>query len=66
MKKYLVILTAPSMHMMNEPYDYIKPYIIQDNGHLIDDINERLMRYFALEFKVPLKDVNILSMAAIK
>lgn len=67
MKKYLVILTAPSMHLMNQPDNYIKPYIVKSNEKSIGDyVDNFLMRKFALDYKVPLADVRIISASLLK
>lgn len=67
-EKYLVILTAPSLHLMNEPENYTETYIVQ--GSNIDDVgmyvDEKLMREFALKYKVALNDVRILAAAKVK
>lgn len=67
MKKYLVILMAPSMHFMNDPDNYICPYIVNATDDTISEIvDEKLMRMFALDYKVPLVDVRVLAASIIK
>lgn len=67
MKKYLVILVAPSMHFMNDSDNYTCPYIVNATEDTISEIvDERLMRKFALDYKVPLVDVRILAASIIK
>lgn len=68
MEKYFVTLTSPSHHMMNEPYNYVKAYEVQAKN--VDEaatfVDEKLMRDFALEFKVALSSVRILFASKIK
>lgn len=68
MNKYLVTLTAPSLGLMDQPLDYIKPYIIEADGldSLGEYIDEKLMRKFALEFNVSLPSIKILFASGIK
>lgn len=67
MRNYLIILTAPSMHFMEDPIVYTKPYIVKATQDTITNIvDEKLMRSFALEYKVPLVDVRILAASIIK
>ena len=67
MKKYLVILTAPSMHFMNDPDNYVCPYIVKATEDTISEIvDEKLMRKFSLDYKVPLVDVRVLAASIIK
>lgn len=71
MDKYLVILTAPSLHLMNEPSDYIEPYIVKFTkgtslervGKYVDEI---LIRQFSWQYSVALSDIRILAAAKIK
>lgn len=68
MNKYLITLTAPSLGLMDQPLDYIKPYIIESDNldNLTYYVDEKLMRQFALEFKVNLSSVKVLFAAKIK
>lgn len=49
MDKYLVILTAPSLHLMNESENYTEPFIISfpkntEKEKVGNYVDERLMR----------------------
>lgn len=68
MKKQLVILTAPSLGYMNENSDYIEPFLVSfsNSDELANYINEKLIRKFALKYKVALSDVKILFTAPLK
>lgn len=67
MNKYLIILTAPSMHLMNQSDNFIEPYVVksteEDIGNYVDNF---LTRKFALDYKVPLADVRILAASIVK
>lgn len=71
MDKYLIILTAPSLHLVNDPNDYIEPYIISfSKGTTLDRVGEYvdeiLIRKFSWQYSVALSDVRILAAAKIK
>lgn len=71
MNKYLVILAAPSLHLPNDPQNYIEPYVLNfdsDKGevYISKYVDEILMRKFALDYSVALSDVRILAAAKIK
>lgn len=71
MDKYLVILTAPSLHLMNEPANYIEPYVLEfKRGTSLEEIgiyvDEKLTRRFSMQYSVGLKDIRILAAAKIK
>lgn len=71
MDKYLVVLAAPSLHLMSEPDNYIEPYMVEfKKGTSLDEIghyvNEKLMRKFSLQYSVGLNDVRILAAARVK
>ena len=71
MDKYLIILTAPSFHFVNEPDDYIEPYIVSfAKGTSLDRVGEYvdeiLMRKFSWQYSVALSDIRILAAAKIK
>ena len=62
MKKYLVVLTAPSMHFMSDPINHTKAYVVEAEDNTIGEyVDERLMRKFALDYKVKLSEVRILA-----
>jgi hypothetical protein len=68
MTKYLVILTAPSLGLMDDPYDYFHPYIVVANNEeeLNDYIQEKLSRQFSLAYKVSLSSVETIYVSKIK
>ena len=71
MDRYLVILTAPSAHLLNEEDNYIEPYEVQfEKGTSLEEIgtfiDEKLMRKFSLIHNVALNSVKILAAARIK
>ena len=71
MDKYLIILTAPSMHFMDEDDNYIEPYILSfKKGTSLDRVGEYvdevLTRKFCWQYSVFLSDVRILAAAKIK
>jgi hypothetical protein len=71
MDKYLIILTAPSMHFMNEDDNYIEPYILSFKkgtslsrvGEYVDEV---LTRKFCWQYSVALADVRILAAAKLR
>lgn len=68
MNKYLIGLTAPSLCLMNQPENYIEPYIVEANNldELGQYVDNYLMRKFALDFKVALSNVKILFASKIR
>ena len=68
MKKYLITLAAPSLGLIHENENYIEPYIVSAEN--LDDlsfyVDNKLMRKFALDYKVALSDVRILFATALK
>ena len=71
MDKYLVILAAPSLHLISEPTDYIEAYTVEfSKGTSLDVVgnyvDERLMRAFSTKYSVGLNDVRILAAAKCK
>lgn len=57
MEKYVIVLTAPSHHLMNDPSDYFKAYEIECKEDEIDYYVELKQREFCLNFKVALSSV---------
>lgn len=67
MNKYLIVLMAPSMHFMNEKDYYKKAYVVEATADKISNyVDEKLMRLFALDFKIDVSQVRILAAAQIK
>lgn len=71
MDKYLVILAAPSLHLISEPTDYIEAYTVEfSKGTSLDTVgdyvDERLMRAFSIKYSVGLDEVRILAAAKCK
>lgn len=71
MEKYLVILSAPSLHLINEAENYIEPYIIEFKKEtpwekIVEYVDERLMRAFSLQYSVELSKVSIYAAAKLK
>lgn len=60
MDKYVVVLTAPTMHMMFDKFDNIKAYQIECESQNFDYEVERKQRQFSLETKAALADVELL------
>lgn len=71
MEKYLIILVAPSLHLINEASCYAEPYVLSfKKGTPIETItnyiDERLMREFCMKYSVALADVRISAAARLK
>ncbi len=57
MEKFIIVLTAPTPHMMFDPPDYFKAYEIECEQNDFDNEIEKAQRAFSLEFKVALTEV---------
>ena len=57
MNEYVIVLTAPTAHMIFDDADYFKAYRIKCAEEDFADAVERKQREFSLEFKVSLPDV---------
>ena len=68
MNKYLVILTAPSLGLWEQPYDYIHPYLVSANSNkeVHEYIDDKLSRKFSLDYKVPLTSVETIFVSKVK
>lgn len=71
MEKYLIILTAPSLHLINEPPYYTEPYVLSfKKGTSLETIGnyveEKLMRNFCMKYSIALADVRISAAARLK
>jgi hypothetical protein len=68
MENYIVTLTSPSHSMVYEPQFFTKAYKVKAKNlnEASEYVDEKLMRDFALEFKVAVSDVRILFAAKVK
>ena len=56
--KYLIILTSPSHHLMNEPQDFFEPYTFKASTK--DEFNylvEKAERNFCKKYNIPLANI---------
>ena len=59
--KYLVILTSPSHHLMDEPQDFFEPYIFNAaSNNEFDYLVEKAERNFCKKYNIPLADISLL------
>ena len=50
------------MHFMNDPINHTKAYVVEAEDNVIGGyVDEKLMRKFALDYKVQLSEVRILA-----
>lgn len=59
--KYLIIMTAPSRHLMHEPDDFIRPYLVEASDER--EFNEKVEyaeTLFVKEYNVPRASVQLL------
>lgn len=66
MQKYLIILTAPTLHFMFEPDDYFEPYLISATTENLNYWIEKAERVFCKKHNVPLSTIQLLHIYKVK
>lgn len=66
MQKYLIILTAPTLHFMFDPDDYFEPYVVNTIPESLNYWIEKAERHFCKKHNVPLASIQLLHMYKVK